>query len=292
MLHAEPDVPEDGPQAIDTGTGGAAGSMTTIAMGREMGSHGLAVAQGVASALDASLVHYEIIDHLGDRNRVRKSHVVRLLGADGGADRPLTAEETSPTILSATEILEIAAIPESVVLRGWGAVALLRDIPHVVRVRITAPLEVRVRNIMAYTGGDEAKAREEIALFDEAHAAVMKRHFGVDFRDPELYDLVLDTSELPPAQCAQCIVDYSRDPRFIETRTSRLRLLSLTTAAYVRALLKLHPPTRHLQVDVKVDNGVAELSGKAPDEDLRRRCEQVARRVPGIADVRNLVTVA
>lgn len=261
-------------------------------MGREMGSHGKRVAEGVASALDAALIHYEIIDHLGDRNRVRKSHVVRLLDQGDQIDRPLTPEETLPTILSATEILDIAAIPENVVLRGWGAVALLREVPHVVRVRITAPLEVRVRNLMASVrDADEAAVREEIRLFDEAHAAVMKRHFGVDFRDPDLYDLVLDTSELPPAECAQCVVDFSRDQRFTETRTSRMRLVSLTTAAHVRALLKLHPPTRNLDLDIDVRDGVVELRGGVPSEELRKRSEQVAMRVPGVTSVQNRLVV-
>ncbi len=262
--------------------------MTIVAMGREMGSQGKEVADGVAAALDAVVVHYEIIDHLGDRNRVRKSHVVRLLEQGDDLGRQLTPDDTLPTILSATEILEIASIPESVVLRGWGGVALLRDVPHVVRVRITAPLEVRVRNLMATVKqADEARIREEIALFDEAHAAVMRRHFDIDFRDPALYDLVLDTSELAPPDCAQCIVDFTRDKRFIETRTSRMRLVSLTTAAHVRALLKLHPPTRDVEIEVTANDGVIALSGAVASSELKVRCEQVAWRVAGTKSVRN-----
>ncbi len=262
--------------------------MTIVAMGREMGSHGKAVADGVAGGLDAVVVHYELIDHIADRNRLRKSHVVRLLEDGDDLARPLTAEETLPTILSATEILDIASIPESVVLRGWGGVALLRDVPHVVRVRITAPIEVRVRNLMASVRlPDEARIREEIGLFDEAHAAVMRRHFGIDFRDPTLYDLVLDTSELAPADCAQCIVDFTRDKRFIETRTSRMRLVSLTTEAHVRALLKLYQPTRQLEIGVTAKDGIVALTGSVATADLKVRCEQVTMRVPGIAAVRN-----
>ena len=266
--------------------------MAIVVMGREMGSRGKAVAEGVAQGLGAALVHYEIIDHLGDRSRVRKSHVVRLL-EDGDLERPLTLEETLPTILSATEILDIASIPESVVLRGWGATALLRGIPHVVRVRITAPLEVRVRNLMASVRQpDEARVREEIRLFDEAHAAVMKRHFGVDYRDPSLYDLVLDTSELEPEECARCVIDFTRDQRFIETRTSRMRLVSLTTEAHVRALLKLHPPTRNLDIGIVARDGMVALTGQVATAELKARCEAVARRVPGIDTVLNELRIA
>jgi hypothetical protein len=267
--------------------------MTIVAMGREMGSQGLEVAHGVAAGLDAVVVHYEIIDHLGDRNRIRKSHVVRLLGQGDDVAKPLTIEDTLPTMLSATEILDIASIPENVVLRGWGAVALLREVPHVVRVRITAPFETRVRNLMRTArADDEERIREEIRLFDEAHAAVMRRHFDVDYRDPDLYDLVLDTSELPPGECAQCVIDYTRDKRFIETCESRMRLVSLSIAAHVRALLKLHPPTRDLKLNVGAEEGVVTLSGVVGSVDLKTRCERVAWRVPGIKAVRNELRVA
>ncbi|MFN0161021.1 MAG: cytidylate kinase family protein [Burkholderiales bacterium] len=266
--------------------------MTIVAMGRELGSRGKVVAEGVASALDAALIHYEIIDHLADRNRVRKSHVARFL-ENADLSKPLTAEDTLPTILAATEILDIASIPESVVLRGWGGVGLLRSVPHVVRVRITAPLEVRVRNLLEASGStDDARVREEIALFDEAHSAVMKRHFGVDYSDPDLYDLVLDTAELDPSECAKCVVDFSLDKRFVETRTSRLTLVSLTTATHVRALLKLHPPTRDVSIDVVAAGDQVTLSGEVANEDIRTRCELVARRVPGIGSVSNQLRIA
>ena len=176
---------------------------------------------------------------------------------------------------------------------GWGGVALLRGVPHVVRVRITAPIEVRVRNLMAtMKQAEEAAIREEISLFDEAHAAVVKRHFDVDYRDPALYDLVLDTSELPPAECARCIVDFTRDKRFIETRTSRMRLVSLTTQAHVLALLKLHPPTRHLNIGISARDGIVTLAGEVTSLDLKTRCELVALRVPGISGVSNNLRIA
>src|SRR5580704_8096137 len=104
-------------------------------MDREMGSRGKDVAAGLAEKLGASLILYEIIDHLADRMRVRKSHVVRLLEDGEDLDLQLTADSILPAILSPVEVLELASIPEPMVLRGWGANALLRDVGHVLRVR-------------------------------------------------------------------------------------------------------------------------------------------------------------
>ena len=138
--------------------------MAIIAMDREMGSRGKDVAAGVAQALKASLILYEIIDHLADRMRVRKSHVVRLLEDGGDLDQALTPDDILPAILSPIEVLELASLPESVVLRGWGATALLRDVGHVIRVRVTAPHAARVANLKARVKNpNTAKIEQEIA---------------------------------------------------------------------------------------------------------------------------------
>lgn len=55
--------------------------MPVIAMTREMGSLGKEVAKGVAREFGLMVTQHEIIDVLADKMRLRKSHVVRLLGA-------------------------------------------------------------------------------------------------------------------------------------------------------------------------------------------------------------------
>jgi cytidylate kinase len=267
--------------------------MAVIAMDREMGCGGRDIAEGVAKALSASLFLYEIIDHLADRMRVRKSHVVRLLEEGDDLEHALTSEDTLPAIVSPVELLELASLPESVVLRGWGGPALLREVSHVMRVRLTAPLEVRVAKLMSRVKNpDEAKIRQEIADFDEAHGAVTRRHFGVDYTDASLYHLVLDTSEFTVNECVERIVAGSLDPRFAETAASRLRLQGLAIEAHLKALLKLHPPTRNISIGIAAQGSEVTLSGAVPSSELRERCELVAWRVPGMTAVSNQLEVA
>ena len=267
--------------------------MTVIAMSREMGSGGNKIAQGVAKKLKLAMVHYEVIDHLSDRSRVRRSHVVRLLDPKDDPGSELTAEHTLPTILSAYEILELAALPEGALLRGWGATALLKDVSHVVRVRITAPLEERIRVLKKkFPKALEETLRQEVTLFDEAHAAIMKRHFDSNYRDDALYHLTLDTSVTPAARCIEQIVALAREKRFVPNAASTKKLDSLMTAAHVRALLKLHPPTRNLAIQVAAEGRIVRLAGRVDSDELRARCELVAWRVPGIEGVQNSLAVA
>src|SRR3990167_6474349 len=95
--------------------------MPLIAMTREMGSLGKDVAQGVAEALGLEVVHHEISDHVADKMRLRKSHVVRLLDGKATILERLTADRTSLAIFTADETYGIAHRNRGAVIRGWGA---------------------------------------------------------------------------------------------------------------------------------------------------------------------------
>ncbi len=56
---------------------------------------------------------------------------------------------------------------------------LLRDIPHVIRVRVCAPLETRIARMMERLETDSRSTIvNEIQMSEEAHMAIAKRHFG------------------------------------------------------------------------------------------------------------------
>ena len=70
--------------------------MPVVAITREMGSLGNEVAQGLGSELGLPVIYHEVIDHLADRMRVRRSHVIRLLDGHAGLLERLTAAAPAP----------------------------------------------------------------------------------------------------------------------------------------------------------------------------------------------------
>ena len=64
------------------------------------------------------------------------------------------------------------------------------------------------------------------------------------------------------------------------------------TEAHVKALLKLHPPTRNLAIQVAAEGRIVRLAGQVANHDIKARCELVAWRVPGIEGVQNGLAVA
>ena len=258
--------------------------MPIIAITREMGSLGKDVAQRLGEALNLPVIYHEVIDHLADRMRVRKSHVIRLLDGSAGLLERLTADKTSLSVFSADEIYAIA-LRGGAVIRGWGATHLLHDIGHVVCVRVCAPFELRKQRMMVrLASDDEARIAEEIRVNDEAHTAIMRRHFGVQWTDSEHYDLVLNTKRVAVDECVDEVLRLARSPQFEETARSHERLADLALAARVRAALRRTPETREARVAVVSEAGRITLSGASSTDEMLAFVE-VASAVPGVRDV-------
>ena len=103
--------------------------MVAIAMTREMGTLGKDVAQGIADSLGLKVIHSELIEHdLATRLGVEESAVHRYLEGNASLLERWKIDKNKLSRYTAEEILELAR-DGNVVIRGWGAVAVLRAVP-------------------------------------------------------------------------------------------------------------------------------------------------------------------
>lgn len=267
--------------------------MPMIAMTREMGSLGKDVATGVAARMNRRVVYHEIIEPIANKMRLRKSHVERFLEGRSGIWERLTTDKTSLSIFTADETFRFLRDGSTGVIRGWGAVHLLKNIPHVIRIRVCAPLETRIVRMMERLGTDNREAvQAEIALSEEAHTAITKRHFGVNWRDPENYDLVLCTERLSVDECVDEIESVMARKRFQETPESTRLVENLSLEWSVRSALRRDPRTADVAVTIQVDDGAVTLTGVVENLVESGAAEEVAAGVEGIARVDNQLKAA
>jgi cytidylate kinase len=251
--------------------------MALVAITREMGSLGKDVASALSEALGVPLIYHEVIDHLADRMRVRKSHVIRLLDGSANLLERLTADKTSLSIFTADEVINLALQGSGAVIRGWGATHLLREVPHAVCVRICAPFELRQRRMMERLGStDGPKIADEIQQNDRSHAEIMRRNFQVHWADADNYDLVLNTERVGVQQCVDSVLGLVKSREFAETDESRRQLRDLALAWSVRAALRLSRRTRSLGISVTATNGRVTLAGSLETPEERRAVHELA----------------
>ena len=267
--------------------------MPLIAMNREIGSLGKEVAAGLEQALGIRVRHHEIIDHLANRARVRKSHVISFLEGKQGLLERFTTDQLRMRILTADEIMAMAESSDGVILRGWGATALLKEVPHAVRVCVSASRRTRIRRMMERLNTDDAQKVERIVdENDESARAVMRRHFHVEPRDINEYDMGFNTDRVSVERCVDEIVKMVKSPEFSETGESRARLANVALAHHVRAALRMHHSTEHCTVRVTADAGLVQLHGTVDYVEQSEACSDIARGIKGVRVIENHLHIA
>ena len=177
-------------------------------------------------------------------------------------------------------------------IRGWGATCVLREVSHVACIRVCAPLAMRARNVMDRIGlADREVARKEVRRNDAAYARRMQQLFHVDYRDPMLYDMVFNTGHVSVDACIGMIAATVACPENQPTPESTAKLEHMVTLAQVRSALRRNEitsrPTPSLTIELDPDSGGLLLSGVADDQAFKDEAERLAREVPGIVSVRN-----
>src|SRR5258706_11400993 len=267
--------------------------MPLIAMNREMGSLGQDVARGLEQALGMKIKHHEIIDHLANRARIRKSHVISFLEGTQGLIERLTVDQVRLRVLTAGEILSMAESGEPIILRGWGATSLLKDVPHAVRICISASRRTRVKRMMTRLNSDDPVQVERIVNHnDEAAQAVMRRHFHIDTRDINEYDMGFNTDRVKVEQCVDEIVKLVKSKEFAETDESRRSLRDAATAHHVRAAIRTHGTTSHCKVRVTANDGRVVLEGVVDRIEQSEACSDITARLKGVKLIENHLRVA
>jgi len=265
--------------------------MPVIALTQGMGSLAQDIAEQLARELGLATLQHEVAERVALKMNVPKSLISRLRAGKAGPIERMTADRESMAVYTHEEVLKAAAAG-NVVLRGWGATLLLRTVPHVPCIRIMRPFAKRVEWLMAELGTDDVElAENEIRRSDNANATRMHEQFGVNWGDPVLFDLVLNTDRLSVDTCVAQIRALVERPEFAETPASSTLLRGMALSARVRAALKANEETEEVDVTIDSVDGQVTLRGITLKASERDAAEAVATATPGVAAVDNQLRV-
>jgi cytidylate kinase len=127
------------------------------------------------------------------------------------------------------------ATKNNVVLMGRGGNWMLKDVPYALRVRIMAPMEKRVENIVQKNAIDKESAREMLQEADEERAAYLKAIYHKDWTKAKYYDVVFDTGNLSEDEVVTMIIDELKARDSKVTPEAQEKLAQMALAAKVKA---------------------------------------------------------
>ncbi len=178
------------------------------------------------------------------------------------------------------------ALSGDLIYVGHLAHLLLAGYRRMLRVRLAAPNGYRVDTLVRERGMTEAQALSYVREVDERRLRWSQFLYGVDWRDPDLYDLVLNPEKLRLETMVEAVAALARSVEMQPTSQDRQEMRSLRLSAVSRAVLLRSPRTRGLEVVVEADaaSGQVTVYGLPPtpmgaetwERDLRATLAEVA----------------
>jgi cytidylate kinase len=163
---------------------------------------------------------------------------------------------------------------------GLAGQFLLSGAGAVLKVRVIAPTESRVRRAMAGHGMSKREAEDHLRETDERRITWGRQVFDADPNDPDQYDLVVSLEQMTPATAADSIADLIRRTEL--PGESPKQFADFALARRVEAALHFNSPFNADAVDVAARGGVVQLSGGRAFEEVARQVADFVRRVPGV----------
>ena len=186
-------------------------TMPVITLSREPGSGGKLVAKAVADRLGLDLFHQEIINAMAE-NADTSTRVIRTLDEKGlsmiedWVSAAISERHLWPDEVSRVLMRVIGAIGRhgKAIIVGRGANFVLPP-ENRFRVRIVAPLELRVNRVAETYAVSKKEAKRHVLRTESDRRAFVRKYFHSDIGDPANYDVILNTGTLSVESAAAAI---------------------------------------------------------------------------------------
>ena len=209
--------------------------MAILTIGRESGAQGEEIAKSVAEKLG-----YEFIAREAIFEEIRTyGEKWFKWGQQMDDHKPSIWERFDQSFAGFVALKESImmdhAVKNNVVLMGRGGNWMFSDVPYALRIRIMAPMDKRVENVVRKEAIDRDTARKMLEKADSERSAYLKAIYHKDWTKPKFYDIVFDTGNLSEEEVVKMILDElkAKDEKFTSQAEEKLKQTAL--AAKVKA---------------------------------------------------------
>jgi len=185
-----------------------------IAISRELGSGGEEVGRILADLMGWKLYDKDILNYLAEDMNVHKSVIEcvdeRTIGWIEDWIAPIFKNSASRHVDQTSYfrhltrvLLVIGKLGHAIIIGRAAGLVLPRE--QGLRVRITAPFEIRCQRIAAQENIPLKKAEAVVRKADKEQVEFVKNYLGKDIHDPVYFDLIFNTGKLTPHAAAKLI---------------------------------------------------------------------------------------
>jgi Cytidylate kinase-like family len=187
-------------------------------------------------------------------------------------------------VLMRHALLEYARL-DNLAYLGYSGHLLVENIAHFIRVRLVAPLDLRIRMTMSRLRCTSAEAEDNIRTADEERVRWARFMYGRNIRDPELYDLCLNLERVSIPTVCSLLRGVIAEAELQPTAESLAALEDEFLASRVLVALVNDPETFPLEIGATAVRGHVALEGPYLDQAVLESVLVTARAVPGVSGV-------
>jgi len=261
--------------------------MSVVTISRGSYSRGKEVAEKVAQSLGYECTSRDILLEASEQFHISEMKLIRAIhDAPSVLDRFTYGKERYVAYIQAALLKHVQK--DNVVYHGLAGHFFLQNIPHVLKVRIIADLEDRVREEMKRENISAEKARYILKKDDDERRRWSQNLYGIDTWDSSLYNMVLHIGTITIADAVNIILNMIKLPHFQTTPESQKTLDSLSLAAQVKATLVKDFPS--VGVSAKEGGVFVNISSPGKGEEIVQKVRDAAQTVDGVKNVEVNVT--
>ncbi len=273
--------------------------MAIITISRGCYSHGQEIAQCVAAKLSYACVSQEeVLQNTSSSHSPENQLIESLHDAPGIIERISHARQRFIDEFQAALLAYV--VKDGVVYHGFAGQILLGNISHVIKVRVVADMEDRIRLLKRQQHLTRKEAQHIIEKEDHERAEWYRTIYRIDMNDPAYYDIVLHIGQLTIPEACDIICHAAGLDSFSTTPASQFALMDLSLESNVRCALaeicKADVVSKEGIVHIRVKgNKLKAASVTSPDvqhqvqdqirQDLYDKIISVVTKIPEVKDI-------
>lgn len=264
--------------------------MAIITISRGTFSGGKALAECLAEQLDCECVSREILTEAARTYGVSAEALAAAMEkAPRLLDRLGRARDRYVAFVRAA-LCERAA-RGALVYHGHAGHLLLSPISHVLRVRVVAPMGMRIAAAREQLGLGEHGAIAYIEKVDRERERWTRFLYHVEWGDPAHYDMVVNLEKVDIPSACSTLRHMAGQPAFAVTPGSQAALRNLALHSRIAAVLAADPVTASADIDILVEGDAVTLQGWVPSQHIADAVPRLVETVDGVSAVHSEIGV-
>ncbi len=235
--------------------------MAIITISRGSMSGGMAFAECLAKTLGYPSLAREVLVKAAGKLGVSEEKLRGKIEKSASFWERMTSDRRI-YLIALQSALADACVGGDLVYHGHAGHLLLKDLPNVLRVRLIAPMPDRIREVMERQGLNYGAARDYIRLVDEERVRWTKFVYGLDWRDPKNYDIVINLGNISISTACAMVAAVVKLPAYATTEEVKKRLRDYALACRIKVVLAANSKSGAVKFDVRADGGKVEVFGE------------------------------